>query len=85
MRSRAETADKVTYEEAVEEYNEINQKILELKNKNESLAYEARYGDSQRASEEITQNNELRYFIDEATGKMRLGKANNDGTFRWLE
>ena len=28
---------------------------------------------------------ELRYFIDESTGKMRPGKANNDGTYRWLD
>ena len=28
---------------------------------------------------------ELRYFEDESTGKMRLGKANNNGTYRWLD
>lgn len=28
---------------------------------------------------------EIRYFIDENTGRMRPGKANNDGTYRWLD
>lgn len=28
---------------------------------------------------------ELRFFIDESTGKMRLGKANNNGTNNWLD
>lgn len=77
LRSRAETADKVTYEEAVEEYNEINQKILELKNINESLAYEARYGDSQRASEEITQNNELIDLLEATIARRLVDYAEN--------
>ena len=28
---------------------------------------------------------EKRYFLDESNGMMRYGKANNDGTYRWLD
>lgn len=28
---------------------------------------------------------EIRYFLDSNTGKMRIGKANNDGTYNWLD
>ena len=28
---------------------------------------------------------EKRYFLDESNGMMRCGKANNDGTYRWLD
>ncbi len=28
---------------------------------------------------------EIRYFIDETTGIMRPGRANNDGTYNWLD
>ena len=39
-------------------------------------------GNTTKGDYQIIEN---RYFIDENTGKMRLGKSNNDGTYNWLD